>query len=83
MNVRMKTRRLPGIDAAWLRMDRPSNRMIVTGLFFFAEPISAERIRELLATRLLRYRRFRDDVFASISEQPLFPMPEQIPPEPL
>lgn len=28
-----------------------------------------------------RYSRFRDDVFASISERPLFPMPEQIPPE--
>ena len=28
-----------------------------------------------------RYTRFRDDVLASISEQPLFPMPEEIPPE--
>lgn len=28
-----------------------------------------------------RYSRFRDDVFASISERPLFPMPEAIPPE--
>ena len=28
-----------------------------------------------------RYRRFRHDVFASISERPLFPMPEEIPPE--
>jgi hypothetical protein len=28
-----------------------------------------------------RYHRFRDDVFASISERPLFPMPEEVPPE--
>lgn len=28
-----------------------------------------------------RYSRFRDDVSASISERPLFPMPEAIPPE--
>ena len=60
--VGMQTRRLPGIDAAWLRMDRPTNLMVVTGLFFFAEPIEAERIRELLRERLLRYRRFRERV---------------------
>ena len=36
---------------------------------------------ELELAGAARYRRFRSDVFASISEQPLFPMPEEIPPE--
>ncbi len=53
---------MPGVDAAWLRMDAPTNLMVVTGLFFFAEPIAAARIRELFAERLLGYRRFRERV---------------------
>ena len=51
---------MPGVDAAWLRMDSPVNLMMVTGLFFFAEPIAADRIRDLFRERLLRYRRFRE-----------------------
>ncbi len=49
---------MPGVDAAWLRMDHPTNLMMVTALFFFASPVGADAIRELVAARLLRYRRF-------------------------
>jgi len=37
--------------------------------------------REVDLELATRYQRFRDDVFASISERPLFPMPGEIPPE--
>ena len=49
---------MPGVDAAWLRMDDPANLMMVTGLFFFARPVPPRGIRDLVAARLLRYRRF-------------------------
>jgi WS/DGAT/MGAT family acyltransferase len=58
----MERRRMPGIDAAWLRMDRPNNLMVVTGLFFFARPVAADDLRQLFRERLLRYRRFRERV---------------------
>ena len=50
------------VDTAWLRMDQPTNRMIVTGVMFFETPVDFGRLRDLLAERLLRFRRFRQRV---------------------
>jgi diacylglycerol O-acyltransferase / wax synthase len=47
-------------DAAWLRMDRPTNLMVVNSVMWFDEPIDRERLRAVLAERLVdRFPRFR------------------------
>ncbi len=47
------------VDASWLRMDEPANLMVVTGVLVFGAPVEQERIRQLVAERLLRFDRFR------------------------
>lgn len=49
-------------DAAWLRMDRPENPMVIAGLFRFAGFLEPERARALLDERLLPLPRFRQRV---------------------
>jgi WS/DGAT/MGAT family acyltransferase len=50
------------VDASWLRMDDPTNLMVVTGVLVLGAPVPAERIRQLVRERLLRFRRFRSRV---------------------
>ncbi len=52
-------RPLSNVDAAWLRMDDPTNLMMVTGLLLFDEPLEPERLRSVLRSRLLSFDRFR------------------------
>ena len=41
-------------DAAWLRMDRPTNLMIVNSVLWFDEPVDWERcLIESLARRIM------------------------------
>jgi len=47
------------VDTAWLRMERPTNRMMITGVLMFVAPLDAAAIRALLAERFLAFRRFR------------------------
>lgn len=47
------------VDTAWLRMDRPNNLMQIVGVMIFEGPVDFARVRETIAARLLRYRRFR------------------------
>lgn len=49
---------LDAVDRAWLRMDEPDNRMVITGLMFF-EQMDLATLRQVLVKRLLRVRRFR------------------------
>ena len=47
-------------DAAWLRMDRPTNLMIVNSVLWFDEPVDWERCRAVFLDRLVaRFDRFR------------------------
>ena len=47
-------------DAAWLRMDRPTNLMIVNSVLWFDEPVDWERCRSLFVERVVeRFDRFR------------------------
>ncbi len=50
--------RISGIDTAWLRMERPTNLMMITGVMIFAERLTYERLREVVESRFLKYRRF-------------------------
>jgi len=47
-------------DAAWLRLDRPENPMVVTAILWLGGPVDRERLRERLAVRLVAaHPRFR------------------------
>ncbi len=50
------------VDASWLRMDDPTNLMVVTGVLVLDAPVPLSRVRELAEDRLLRFRRFRSRV---------------------
>ena len=51
-----------GVDAAWLRMDRPGNLAQIAGVMIFDTPIERARLIELVHERLLIYDRFRQYV---------------------
>jgi WS/DGAT/MGAT family acyltransferase len=50
---------MSSVDNAWLRMDRPTNRMAIIGVLVFDTPLDYERLRAVVEARMLRYRRFR------------------------
>lgn len=54
-----QTEPLSSIDAAWLRMEHPTNLMVVTVVLIFDQPLDFERLREVVERRLLRFDRFR------------------------
>ena len=56
----MSAQRMSNADAAWLHMDRPTNLMVVNSLLWFEEPVDADRVREILQSRLVEpFARFR------------------------
>jgi hypothetical protein len=51
---------MSGADAAWLRMDRPHNLMIVTTVLRFARPPDWDQVENAVLTRVVgRFPRFR------------------------
>ncbi|QDG53239.1 wax ester/triacylglycerol synthase family O-acyltransferase [Persicimonas caeni] len=50
---------LSGADHAWLRMDEPTNRMIITGMLSFDERLDDERLAAKLAEDLRPFPRLR------------------------
>ncbi len=53
---------LSNVDAAWLKMEDPTNLMMVTGVLTFDKPLDMDRLRTLIETRLLPFERFRQRV---------------------
>ncbi|HST45286.1 MAG TPA: wax ester/triacylglycerol synthase domain-containing protein, partial [Luteimonas sp.] len=47
------------VDTAWLRMERATNPMMITGVLMFDEPMSHARLKQVIARRFLSYARFR------------------------
>lgn len=47
------------VDTAWLRMERPTNLMMITGVIGLSEPLSLPALKQTLSERFLAYRRFR------------------------
>lgn len=59
----MARHRMAANDAAWLHMDRPVNRMIVTSVMWFDEALDPAAVRQLFAERLVaKYPRFSQRV---------------------
>jgi diacylglycerol O-acyltransferase len=54
--------RMSGVDTAWLRMDRPSNLMMIVGIDVFDRPVEYARLRAVVSERLLAFDRFRQRV---------------------
>lgn len=53
------------VDAAWLRMDTPTNPMVITTVLVFDEPFSLAEVRAWVYERLLPHPRFRQRPVAS------------------
>lgn len=60
--MKLKKELLAPVDNAWLRMEDPTNLMMITGLFLFEEPLEMARLKKVVEERLLSYRRFRQRV---------------------
>ncbi|MCP4899397.1 MAG: wax ester/triacylglycerol synthase family O-acyltransferase [bacterium] len=56
---------LSKVDAAWLRMEHPTNLMTITAVMSFAEPLNFARLKSLIEDRLLPHDRFRQRVVES------------------
>jgi len=54
--------RMSSVDTAWLRMDTPTNLMMIVGVMMFDGPMDMARLKRTLSHRLLRYKRFRQRV---------------------
>ena len=50
--------KISAIDTAWLRMDRPSNLMMICGVLTFRTPVRMARLRAVIEKRFLRFPRF-------------------------
>ncbi len=53
---------LSGVDAAWLRMDEPTNLMTITGVLVLDDPMDVDTLKALLEERFLGFDRFRQRV---------------------
>ncbi len=58
----MTRERMSGVDTAWLRMDSPSNLMMIVGVWVFEGPLRRENLEARLRERLLVFDRFRQFV---------------------
>ena len=47
------------VDTAWLRMEKPTNLMMITGVLMFEERLDPKAFRTLIAERFLAFKRFR------------------------
>lgn len=59
--------RMSSVDTAWLRMEDPTNLMMITGIITFAEPLPYELLIETLEKRFLIYHRFKQKVIQPTS----------------
>lgn len=55
-------KRMAPMDITWLRMDRPTNHMVVIGVIILREPVDLDRVARTLAARLLTHDRFRQRI---------------------
>ena len=53
----MKRERMSSVDTAWLRMDRPSNLMMICGVLIFGERLALKSLRATVKNRFMRFPR--------------------------
>jgi diacylglycerol O-acyltransferase / wax synthase len=54
-----KREKMSAVDTAWLRMDRPHNLMMISGVLVFRDRVVLSRLRRVIHDRFLVFRRFR------------------------
>jgi WS/DGAT/MGAT family acyltransferase len=59
--------RMTAVDTAWLRMDRPDNLMMITGIMMLRGNLEFPELKSLLASRFLRFHRFTQKVTSDLS----------------
>ena len=50
--------RMSGVDTAWLRMEHPTNLMMIVGIMVFKEKLDFKKVQATLEQRFLSYPRF-------------------------
>ena len=55
---RAKREPMSRVDTAWLRMERPTNPMMITGVLMFSEQMSLVQLKKVIRQRFLAYKRF-------------------------
>lgn len=62
--ARARIRRSPmsRVDTAWLRMERPTNLMMITGVMMFESPLDIKTLRKVIESKFLSYPRFGQKV---------------------
>src|SRR5260221_5019481 len=50
--------RISGVDTAWLRMDQPTNLMMIVGVMMFEGKLDVRKVKKSIAARFLAFRRF-------------------------
>lgn len=66
MNSQSTSRQqMSSVDRMWLRMDDPTNLMMITGVTFFGDPLERSALLEVVRDRLLAIPRFNQRVVAS------------------
>jgi diacylglycerol O-acyltransferase / wax synthase len=51
--------RMSGVDTAWLRMEHPTNLMMIVGVMMFREKLDYKKVEATLQQRFLSFRRFK------------------------
>ena len=51
--------RISGVDTAWLRMEHPTNLMMIVGVMVFDAKVELKAVKRVLEKRFLAFRRFR------------------------
>jgi WS/DGAT/MGAT family acyltransferase len=51
--------RMTGVDTAWLRMEHPTNLMMIVGVMMFKEALSFQKLKATIEQRFLSYPRFK------------------------
>ncbi|MDX1598748.1 MAG: wax ester/triacylglycerol synthase family O-acyltransferase [Marinobacter sp.] len=74
---------MSSVDRSWLRMDSPTNPMMISAVLIFDQPISIKRLKRILNERFLCFRRFRQRVIhegerAYWQDDPLFDIDNHI-----
>ncbi|HTZ72041.1 MAG TPA: wax ester/triacylglycerol synthase family O-acyltransferase [Acetobacteraceae bacterium] len=57
-----RAEKMAAVDTTWLRMDQPTNRMVIVGVLLLGGPVDLDRVERQVGERLLRYPRFRQYV---------------------
>jgi diacylglycerol O-acyltransferase / wax synthase len=57
-----KAERVSSVDTTWLRMDRPSNPMVIVGVLILEGPLDLNTLEEAIAERFLSIPRLRQHV---------------------